>query len=192
VDGRNGGLAVYTQWNWDIQLGRVKTYICPSDPTQDNNRWGEKSMTSYAYNGQVFTVAYPWGWGQGSRRYPAQITDGTTNTIFFTDHAVDYTYYGDGTRGWAPSGGWGYWPDWGGAIASVEAGQPTGGNIAGFQVQPNPSNYGDGNRGISFHTNGINVGLGDGSVRFVSANITPRTWWAAMTPQGGEVLGSDW
>jgi hypothetical protein len=39
---------------------------------------------------------------------------------------------------------------------------------------------------------GILAGLGDGSVRFVSASVDPNTWWSACTPDQGEVLGGDW
>jgi prepilin-type processing-associated H-X9-DG protein len=42
------------------------------------------------------------------------------------------------------------------------------------------------------HTGGINVALGDGSVRFLSSAMTPDTWWAACTIAGGDVLGTDW
>jgi len=38
----------------------------------------------------------------------------------------------------------------------------------------------------------IQVLLGDGSVRIVSASVDPATWWAAMTPTGGETLGNGW
>ncbi|HTU17914.1 MAG TPA: DUF1559 domain-containing protein [Gemmataceae bacterium] len=44
----------------------------------------------------------------------------------------------------------------------------------------------------SGHTNGINVCLCDGSVRFVSYSIGLSTWRALGTCNGGEVLGSDW
>jgi prepilin-type processing-associated H-X9-DG protein len=44
----------------------------------------------------------------------------------------------------------------------------------------------------SRHTNGVNVCLCDGSVRFVTNSISLATWRAAGTIQGGEVLGSDW
>jgi prepilin-type N-terminal cleavage/methylation domain-containing protein/prepilin-type processing-associated H-X9-DG protein len=44
----------------------------------------------------------------------------------------------------------------------------------------------------SYHTGGVNVGMGDGSVRFVSDGISFPTWQAAGTRAGGEVLGSDW
>jgi hypothetical protein len=47
-------------------------------------------------------------------------------------------------------------------------------------------------RAVSPHTAGINVGLGDGSVRFVAQGVSPTTWFYATTPAGGEVLGSDW
>ena len=54
------------------------------------------------------------------------------------------------------------------------------------------SNYPQTNIATSPHSGGINCALGDGSVRFVSGSVTNVTWWAAMTPAGGEVLGSDW
>jgi hypothetical protein len=38
----------------------------------------------------------------------------------------------------------------------------------------------------------VNVGLADGSVRFVNNGISATTWWAAGTFGSGEVLGSDW
>jgi prepilin-type N-terminal cleavage/methylation domain-containing protein len=46
------------------------------------------------------------------------------------------------------------------------------------------------------HFGAINVLLADGSVRTVAAEMTPYTWFAAMTPDGGlngnDPLGSDW
>lgn len=44
----------------------------------------------------------------------------------------------------------------------------------------------------SRHTGGVNLSLGDGSVRFVSNNISVTTWQALGSTNGGEVLGSDW
>jgi prepilin-type processing-associated H-X9-DG protein len=46
--------------------------------------------------------------------------------------------------------------------------------------------------GQSPHTNGTNVGLGDGSVRFVTQGISPTTWALACDPRDGTPLGSDW
>jgi prepilin-type processing-associated H-X9-DG protein len=39
--------------------------------------------------------------------------------------------------------------------------------------------------------NGVNAGMCDGSVRFISKSITIQTWRAVSTRNGGEVLGSD-
>lgn len=67
-----------------------------------------------------------------------------------------------------------------------------------FQVQPkfptqNSANGGqcDRRRPQTSHLS-INVALADGSGRNVSASISSITWAAALTPAGGEVLGSDW
>jgi prepilin-type processing-associated H-X9-DG protein len=86
-----------------------------------------------------------------------------------------------------------WWPDWGPIISSSEEGDPTGTGAPGPQISPSgvPANC-NGGIASSPHTGGINVGLGDGSVRFVSGSISTTTWWSALTPAGGEVLGSDW
>ncbi len=39
---------------------------------------------------------------------------------------------------------------------------------------------------------GVNVGLCDGSVRYVTQRVSLATWRAALTRAGGEVLGNDW
>jgi prepilin-type N-terminal cleavage/methylation domain-containing protein len=42
------------------------------------------------------------------------------------------------------------------------------------------------------HPGGMLVGMGDGSVRTVSASISVATWIAVNDPRDGAVLGSDW
>ena len=43
------------------------------------------------------------------------------------------------------------------------------------------------------HSGGINVGLGDGSIRFVRSSVDVNlVWWPSLTPNGGEVLGDGW
>jgi prepilin-type N-terminal cleavage/methylation domain-containing protein/prepilin-type processing-associated H-X9-DG protein len=62
-----------------------------------------------------------------------------------------------------------------------------------FQVQPTPflGNC-DPTRTSTPHPGGMVVGMADGSVRTLSPSMSGATWWAAVTPSGGEVLGSDW
>jgi prepilin-type N-terminal cleavage/methylation domain-containing protein/prepilin-type processing-associated H-X9-DG protein len=43
----------------------------------------------------------------------------------------------------------------------------------------------------SMHPGGVNVGLMDGSVRFIKSTVNPLTWWALATVAGGEVISSD-
>jgi hypothetical protein len=219
-------LAVYTQWNGTLQQTQVKTYICPSDPTitVPQYQW-VKAVSSYGFNAQVFTVAYPWGWGAGFQRFPASIVDGTSNTIFFMDKEIiesgnpNWSPDEQGNAGTTGAFGLNFWPDWGPALYSPEsndqAGAPqqgnpnlTQGNWGGinnshFQVKQQTVGNGspvctlppwcsNGNLGSSPHTAGINVGLGDGSVRFVTQGVSTQTWWFAITPNMGDILGSDW
>jgi prepilin-type N-terminal cleavage/methylation domain-containing protein len=192
-DSRNGGLPGYSSWNIQSFAG-VKSYVCPADPTVPGAwSWSKGAMTSYGYNGNVFTVAYN-NWGS-THNFPAYISDGTSNTIFFADKEMSNF----GNTGWTPDSGVNCWADWGPSFNSAEAGQATG--LAAIFVQSPrlgcPGNggsggCGDGNRASSPHTAGINVGLGDGSVRFVAQGVSATTWWFALTPNGGDVLGSDW
>ena len=43
----------------------------------------------------------------------------------------------------------------------------------------------------SNHPGGVNVGMVDGSVRFIKNTVAPMTWWALSTKGGGEVLSAD-
>ncbi len=43
-----------------------------------------------------------------------------------------------------------------------------------------------------FNSGGIQALMCDGSVRIITTGISVPTWSAAVTPNGGEVLGSDW
>ncbi len=58
-----------------------------------------------------------------------------------------------------------------------------------FQAQG--SNAGNNEELFSFHPGGINVLLGDGSVRFLKDSVNPITVRALVTAAGGEVLSSD-
>ena len=43
----------------------------------------------------------------------------------------------------------------------------------------------------SKHPGGINVVMGDGSVRFIKNTINLYTWWSMATIQAGEIFSAD-
>jgi hypothetical protein len=154
--------------------------------------WG---AGSYAGNAQVFATVTPDGEfvnPQGAARLAATFSDGTSNTILFAEKYARCTNFA-----W-PEGGsfWAY------SLTGPSA-QPlhpgfaiswTRGSIgpnSRFQPNPRPEDC-DPTLASTGHTGGMEVGLADGSVRFVGAAVSGETWWAACTPAGGEVLGADW
>jgi len=200
-------------WGNGVNSRAVKTYMCPSDPSMPGTGvtpvgWGG---ASYAGNAQVFSTVsnaqdtggpgYGAPWAFGAARIPATFSDGTSNTIVFTEKYAQCNNFGNlwshpwgdpGNGVWRPAvfdsmsgGGVGY------------PGGPGGSDPSGFsmfQILPTPFNNSTCNYTLATtgHTGGIQVGLGDGSVRLVAQGISPATWWFAATPAGGEVLGSDW
>ncbi len=180
ADGRNGNLQTFNQWNMPANK-LVKTYVCPSDHTSPQIG-PQNGYASYGVNGQIFRHNYNWG-GVGLALYPASIADGTSNTIFFTDKLA---YCASGNYNQV------YWPDWGPVIMSSDE---DGATPANSFPQVTPGGYPANCSGIapsSDHSGGLNVAMADGSVRFVSRNVSVATWWAAVTPANGDIPGSDW
>jgi len=174
---RNSGFGTYSQWT--LPTARVKAYICPMDPTNND---GLGNYASYGVNGQLFRHCYP-GWGVGYSRFPASLQDGTSQTIMVTEKYAQCSF-GNYVNN--------YWPDWGPIISSSDEGDPTG-PASMFQVQPlgDPANC-DGGRASTPHNSGCMVVMGDGSARLVGIAVSPNTWWAALTPAANDVLGTDW
>jgi prepilin-type N-terminal cleavage/methylation domain-containing protein/prepilin-type processing-associated H-X9-DG protein len=193
----------------------VKTYKCPSDPSLGNCLDWCQGDASYAGNFLVFggmSNRYSSSNWDGQARIPTTFTDGTSNTILF---AEKYSRC-EGTG--SPGGTWwmrgvyhGSQTHVGGSddsfpgdrLSAVFGGgrghdgtQWTVGTGSLFQVQPLPylTHPGpcDKRLASSPHTGGMNVGLADGSVRFLAHGISAQTWYDALTPEGGEVLGPDW
>jgi prepilin-type N-terminal cleavage/methylation domain-containing protein len=86
-------------------------------------------------------------------------------------------------------------------LATAGTGYPVNGGMVNaptpvFQAAPSPTGAlaTACNPGLpqSAHSGVMLVGLGDGTVRTLNASITANTFYAAVTPAGGEVLGSNW
>jgi prepilin-type N-terminal cleavage/methylation domain-containing protein len=178
--------------------------VCPSDPSVQNylnetayqgaDAWGASSIGGnyYVFGNPLLGVTY-----DGINRLPAAIPDGLSNTIFFAElystcgtgrdlSSSDTTIWGslwaDSNPIWRP--GFNLGPNKLGVVGYPAAKMP--------QNSPNFMNGCDPTAPQSAHTGGLNVGLGDGTVRFVSTGISQATWAAANDPRDGAVLGSDW
>jgi prepilin-type N-terminal cleavage/methylation domain-containing protein len=177
----------------------VKPYICPSDTTNNNglcrtpyggaNGW---AASNYAMNFLAF--------GNGATGdvnftaiMPASFPDGLSNTVLFAEIYATCNNSGDinfayGSL-WADSNNVWRAGFCAGDYKNGVAGYPACGM---FQVQPQYLTNCDPWRASSPHTGGMSACLGDGSVRFLTASVSPATWANACDPRDGSVLGSDW
>jgi len=217
-----GPMTVYYPGINSVYSRFVPIFLCPSDPSVGPDgvvtiNGAPFGASCYAPNGLISGTADlsqtpPVGGPQG-RTCITDITDGTTNTIL---HAEKYARcsntcmapaFQDGGTAWAYCTAvlfpWQPPP----MTLPAKAFQP-GFCIAGlagrgapnaigpgskFQVQPTPFEGNcDPTRAATAHSGGILVGLADGGVRTLSGAMSGNTWWFAVTPSGGEVLGSDW
>ena len=115
------------------------------------------------------------------------ITDGLSNTILFAEKYARCNATGS-LWGWTT-----YPSTWLPLFAIAQFGASAVGPASIFQTQPAPylSNC-DPTRTSTSHAAGMQVCLADGSVRSLAPTMSGGTWWAACTPSGGDVLGSDW
>jgi prepilin-type N-terminal cleavage/methylation domain-containing protein len=192
----------------------IKTYVCPSDPSIPYGgiytdsvyglKWGSSSyaanfcilgLVDNTYSSSNYGVVQ--GYQGTGARIPTSIADGTSNTILLAEkYAQCETAQFGILRGcmwdWWETAGFVYHP-----LFAWETWWGTGiGPQSKFQVQPRPFKMPKGNcdpaRPATGHTGGMQSGLADGSVRNLSPAMSGQTWWAACTPSGGEVLGTDW
>ena len=174
----------------------MKPYISPADPTLISFNNGEVLNASYAYNARVFVFSP----SRPSTPMISGIADGLSNTIFLTEH---YAFRcNEAQFSWfLPGEPFTFWnPDLNVFSTSRRSSFADVGDVVPdpnspptvtFQVRPAIP---DCNPRVpqTPYPGGLLVGLGDGSVRLLNPGISPATFWAAVTPAGGEVLGNDW
>jgi prepilin-type N-terminal cleavage/methylation domain-containing protein len=203
---------------WNIYKDRgVKAFVNPTDASAspdgmfNDSGYGVYCVTGFVANFQALGFLFNDGTPSGPNLFKFRkidgIPDGTSNTIFMAERVTVCdrpTYPG------APEPGPYYnitfygrtaWADWNPVFAyqtpaQLQAKPPiVPGPASKFQVQPTTS--GPAATCLPYlasapRASGILAGMGDGSVRLVGAAISPDTWWAVCTPDGGETLGSDW
>ncbi|MCI0701699.1 MAG: DUF1559 domain-containing protein [Planctomycetia bacterium] len=181
----------------DEQSRLIRTYMSPADPSIETRELDP--IASYAANAVVF--------GE-KRSLHGGFPDGASGTILFAEHyavcgkigehrfhhsaVIPYPwnlFTGPNRRATFAD------DDQGDVIPVTQLGIPpfTTSSRPGltFQVAPKLDDCNP-RQPQTPHQSGMLIALADGSVRTVSPRVSPETFWAAVTPAGGEVLGSDW
>lgn len=153
------------------------------------------ATTTVSINGDAGAVA-DGPFYRNSRTKMRDVTDGLSNTIFIGEHSSrlsEKTWVGvvpgayTHPRFSSPENG----PDAAATLTLVHAG-PSGGelDITGLPII-HPVNFPTYHVGQMFseHHGGGHVGLGDGSVRFISENINLLTWAELSSMDEGELMG---
>jgi prepilin-type N-terminal cleavage/methylation domain-containing protein len=189
----------------------VKTLLCPSDPTVPGDglipagvnsgiiNW---AVSSYADNVLVFTPT--------PKSLVSAMPNGTSNTVMLAERYAECTAINTNK-------GSSYYVYWAYIQASPYDEQAASG-FGWTTAAPPPYKFSGGDPGtdLSFgnvifqvrptvascqnltcqtgHSGGMQVGIGDGSVRTVSPSISVQTWRTACNDPAyaGKVLGSDW
>lgn len=170
----------------------VRYFYSPSDPTRPETE--HPGMTSYCFNGCLFK--YP--------NHLDQVVDGTSNTLMFGQH---YAYSCNGTMfPWSVNSSIeiNYPPSYDGNVYLKSSRRPSFADsrlqdylprqpvlVETFQVLPKRSDC-NSKMAQGFYRSGMLSALADGSVRILRKGMSPETYWGAVTPDGGEVLGNDW
>lgn len=177
--------------------------VCPSDPSVINRKnvtanGGAKNWGACSYGANNYVFGDP----PNGKTFPLgaktlEAADGLTNTIYFAEMygtcgsggSIDSgstwgSLWADANSTWRPAfnlgtskGGW--------SVTNYPASPK-------FQVLPHFFNNCNPEVPQSAHPDGIIVGLGDASVRFLSARMNDTTWARAADPRDGQTPGSGW
>ncbi len=180
-------------WNNGVNSRYVKTYVCPSDPTQpasgstNPDSWAPSSYApnTYLFSGQVS------GNTNGNCPYTlTTVSDGTSNTVAVVERFAYFQQYGF-YNDWcypAASGWWGgvqicAFGEWGAYLPEVNCKPANGGGGPPQYAHPYYPN--------SAHSS-MNTLLLDGSVRGVTSSISSWSWQYALQPNDGQILDNTW
>jgi prepilin-type processing-associated H-X9-DG protein len=177
-----------------VRANVVPVFICPSDSSPIETAW---ARTNYNANYYVFLNV------NGGSLAINQILDGTSNVVLFGEAYGRTDTVTVTATSTVTTTGFSRWAD-----RSTTAGSycrstpgntiaaPGTGNtypaIALFQSNVPPrGNLINRHLYHAFHSGGMNVLRGDGSVRFATSGVSRQTWAWLLIPNDGNVHGSD-
>ena len=164
-----------------------------------NTNWGGQYATSLS--GQYLKSAF----GHSGNISIASITDGTSNTVFVGEVLQGSINDIRGVMWSVVSGGSSFMtrftPNAFNDYLNIMSGGDYLDNAPGLFCSSEPAMqlpcFAGASDSTAFagsrsrHPGGVNVGMGDGSVRFVKNSISPLTWIGLNTISGGEVISAD-
>lgn len=174
---------VYAPGSAKARTARVATFLCPSQP------YGSEGMDSDAAAASSYAACYHDSevpidsdnngvFFRNSRIKFSDITDGSSNTIFFGEKVSEYP-----DLGWAS-----------GTRATLRNGGLFAPNPKRKQVAPAASETDSLIAGgfSSLHVAGGNFVFGDGSMRFLSYSLDPKIFKNLCNREDGEFVTGDW
>ena len=183
--------------NADLKLAMPDAYMCPSAPGAGGTEPGGFQTTDYSYIRSA--TDYDNGtamFEMNKYRKFRDVIDGLSNTVMQYECAGRTESYVYGTKTAAPAWFDGQYRAWTGNFGSSwfypavytldsNGGEPTVTYFVGSDIIT-ASNWGS---PYSFHPGGINLSMGDGSVRFLPETTSVQTIEAITSIDGGEVGG---
>jgi prepilin-type N-terminal cleavage/methylation domain-containing protein len=176
-------------WGNGMHAFSVPIHRCPSDSTTTNGMhpvgWAASSYSPVLHLFASTSVVVNGGWSTRSKYRVGNIPDGSSNQVAiverFGNFNASYPNYGNLLIHPADPMHWG-WNQWGSIYGAWGLNQP--------QISPTlaQAHY---NTANTMHSS-LQVLLLDGSVRGVSASVSPTTWQRACIPEDGNVLANDW
>ncbi len=196
----NPNLDILNAAHATVRTTMLKVYRCPSDSPRngdtfmavsDSGNLATVAFANYvAVGGTLEVSGYPdvnTGTFLRNVQYRfADITDGTSNTLFATERASKFspmtTWTGAITGAVNPPLNPALEEEEAATLVLTQTGKATE-----WRTPNNGLEHVE--DATSMHTGGVMAVFGDGSVRFVRSSIAPATWVGIGTRNGGEVLG---
>jgi prepilin-type N-terminal cleavage/methylation domain-containing protein len=188
----------------------IPTLICPSDVSirggmNTTTNGGANNWGASCYGGNNYVFGNPPARNTIGEANFANITDGQSNTVFFAEmfgtcgnggnlngSSTWGSLWADANSVWRP--GFNLGDSKGGSTVTV----PPATSLANyppspmFQVRPHYYNTCRPTVPQGSHPGGMFVGLGDGSVKFLSGTMNATVWANIADPREGQTVGGNW